>query len=641
MRVNYQFRIRILFILIALLIVGPPLLSTVYSQSSPQIQVSETTPIAGVSGYSVVSTTHTPSRNVTIYSGNVFDSSADWVMENAHHQFYLNRWGVNSVTQVQSGARILLEGYHKFQDNYFESEVIFRGRPSFPIMNYTDIQFSTDVSVLSGNVDVSIRLLFKDTEGYDWWEAGSTTVNLVAGASDEIVLIPDFTNITSNTSGWIVDSEIEIKLFTLVPADVIVGEVAITAESEVDLYPVSLDFQALDGESFFSNSYMDRIGGYVREQWTSSKPDETYFVGVWLTNTGDDNDASLVFIRKSGETFYLREGTYTGFAGWLEFDADTGTSVERQGMNISFAVTADEATDVEIQIEATRIYLSASPNLAYTRVNIDSENISQLYIVDLPLSGEEYLYLPPMQEFDIRMTLLQYDFRETDETHSNYQVFATSVITKDANSNVEISMTYPQLDVLGFTFNEAFILGFVALSGIIIVIALSIHMNKKWTSPKFKPTLIPLITIFVSIVTPWVNYSFLTSANPETQIGGNIFVPLLTTFWSSVGSSITLAPNNYLLPNLGVLALFFWLPIAYFLYQMIYRRQVISIREIHKKDSLTASVLVIGPAFLGGYYLWFCLNGICTISIGLIAAIAIIPAWIIAWRLEGKEQIPE
>ena len=229
MRASYQFRIRILIILIALLIVGPPLLSTVYSQSRPQIQVSETTPIAGVSGFSAVNSTHAPSREVTIYSGNVFDSSADWVMENIHHQFYLNRWGVESVTEVQSGARVLLEGYHKFQDNYFESEAIFLGKLSFPVMNYTDIQFSTAVSVLSGSVNVSIRILFKDTEGYEWWEAQSTTVNLVAGASDEIILNPDYTNITSNTSGWIIESAIEITLFTLIPSEVIVGGVTVTA----------------------------------------------------------------------------------------------------------------------------------------------------------------------------------------------------------------------------------------------------------------------------------------------------------------------------------------------------------------------------------------------------------------------------
>jgi hypothetical protein len=65
---------------------------------------------------------------------------------------------------------------------------------------------------------------------------------------------------------------------------------------------------------------------------------------------------------------------------------------------------------------------------------------------------------------------------------------------------------------------------------------------------------------------------------------------------------------------------------------------VISIREIHSKDSLTAAGLVFGPFFIGLYYLWFCINNVCSISIGLIAALAILPAWIVAWYLEGKEQ---
>jgi len=637
MRVSYQFRIRILFILIALLIVGPPLLS-VYSQSSPQIQVSETTPIAGVSGYSVVNSAQAPTRDVTIYSGTVFDNSADWVMEDVHHQIYLDRWGVKSVTEVDSGARILLEGYHKYEDNYFDSVVVFRGKPSFPVMNYTNVQFSVAISVLTGNVDVTMRVHFKNAEGYDWWETPSTTVNLEAGASEEIVLNPDFYNITSNTSGWIIESSIEIEIFSQVPADVIIGEIEVTAESEVDLYPVSFDLQALDGESLFSNPYMDRIGGYARESWTASIPAETYYLGIWFTDTGDENDTALGFIRKTNETFYLRAGTYAGFAGWLEFDADTGTSIQKSGVNITLTVAADESTAVKIQIEATRIYLSSTPNFAYTRVEIDTENISHLYNVDLPLSGEDFLYLPPMEEFDIWMSPLQYDYRESDDTHYSYQLRAQAVVSKDADSNVVITLVYAQSDVLGFTFNEAFILGIVALAGIIIIIALSIRVNEKWTSPKIRPSLIPLTVIFISIVTPWVNYSFMTAANPETQIGGNIFVPLLTTLWSSLGSSVTLAPNNYLLPNMGVLALFFWLPVAYFMYQMIYRRQVISIKEMHKKDSLTASGLVLGPFVIGLYYLWFCINGICSISIGLIAAVGILPAWIVAWILEGREQ---
>ncbi|MHA1135909.1 MAG: hypothetical protein ACTSSE_05425 [Candidatus Thorarchaeota archaeon] len=637
MRISYQFRIRILLILVALLIVGPPLLSTVYSQT-PQFQVSETSAIEGVSGYSVDHSYQAPSRDVIIYSGNVFDSSADWVVENLHHQVYLDRWGVESVTEIQNGVRVLLEGYHKFEDNYFESVVTFRGKPSFPIMNYSNIQFSAALTVLSGNVDVSMRIQFKDAEGYDWWEEDSTTVNLQAGITDQIILNPDFTNITSNTSGWIIESAIEITLFTLVPTDVIVGEVVIEADSEVDLYPVSFDLQAQDGESLFLNPYMDRIGGFVREGWDGTLPAETYYLGLWLTNTEDVNDTALVFIRSMNETFYLREGTYSGFAGWIEFDAVTGTGIQRSGVNITFTVSSDEATEVYVQIDVTRLYLSAIPNFAYTRVEVDTANISQIYYLDLPLSEVDYLYLPPLPELRILMCALQYDFRSVDEIHSNYQLSAQTTVSKNADSNAEVTMTYNQIDVLGFTFNEAFILGFVALAGIIIIVALSIHANKKWTSPKFKPSLIPLTVIFFSIVTPWVNYSFMTSANPELQIGGNIFIPLLTTLWSSLGSSITLAPNNYLLPNIGVLALFFWLPVAYFMYQMIYKRRVISIREIHRNDSLTASCLVIGPFFIGLYYLWFCINNVCSISIGLIAAVGILPAWIIAWYLEGKEQ---
>lgn len=638
MSVSYKFRIRILVILIVLLIVGPPLLSSVYDQSSPQIQVNETSPIDGVSGYSVTDSSHTPIRELTIYSGNVFDSSADWVIENLHHQVYLNRWGVESITEIQNGAKVLLEGYHKFEDNYFESVVTFRGKPSFPVMNYTDIQFSAAFTVLSGNIDVTMRILFKDSEGYDWWEAESTTVNFQAGISDEVILNPDFTNITSNTSGWIIESAIEITLFTLVPSDVIVGEVEITAESDVNLYPVSFDLQALDGESLFSNPYMNRIGGYVREEWAGTLPAETYYLGLLLTNTGDENDAALVYVRSMNETFFLREGTYSGFAGWFEFDANTGIGNQREGVNITFTVSADEATEVEVQINATRLYLSATPNFAYTRIEIDTENVSQIYYLDIPLVDADYLYLPPLSELNIRMLPLHYDFRHTDVIHSNYQLSTLTTVSKIADSNVEARMTYNQIDVLGFTFNEAFILGLVALVGIIIVIALSIHANKKWSSPKIKPSLIPLTVIFVSIVTPWINYSFMTSANPETQINGNIFIPLLTTLWSSLGSSITLAPNNYLLPNVGILALFFWLPVAYFMYQIIYKRRVISVREILAKDSLTAAGLVLGPFFIGIIYLWFCINSVCSISIGLTAALAILPAWIVAWHLEGKEQ---
>lgn len=637
MRVSHQMRIRLLVLLTAILIIGPPILSLATRQIRPQIQVTELDSIEGVTGYSVDNSYFTPSRNIEIYSGNVLDSNVDWVLENGHHQFYLDKWGVESVVESQSGVNIQLAGYHKFQDNYFDSEVVFRGKPSFPVMNYSSIQVAIDLSVLQGSVNATLRFLFKDTNGNDWWEVNPTTRYLQAGEENTISLSPAFTNIIGNTSGWIIESAIEISIFSQVPAEVIISEVSITAESEVDLYPVSVDLQTLDSESLFSNPYMKRIGGYIREDWTVSTTASTYYLGAWLTNTGDEGDTSLVYIRRMNETFYLREGTYSGFMGWLEFDADDGTCSQREGVNVTFTVTADASTDVVVQIPATKLFLSTTPNFAYTRVEINSEYTSQLYYIDLPLLQTTYLYLPPLAEVEIWSAVMVYDYRYTDQTNRDFSLPAATAVSKDANSNLELVLVYPQLEVLGFSFTASFLLGAASLLGIIIIIGLSIRANKKWTKPKFRPSLIPLTAIFISIIMPWVNYSFATAANPETHIVGNIYIPLLTTFWSSVGSSLTLAPNSYLLPNLGVLALFFWLPVVFFLYQMVYKKKVISIRELHKKDSLTTSGLVLGPFVLGLYYLWFCINNVCSISIGLIATVAILPAWIVAWYLEGKE----
>lgn len=630
----------ILGILVLVFFVVPPLISTAIGQTTPDFQVTETAAISGTPGYSITTSTQAPVRNVTIYSGYVLDSSADWMLENAHYQTNLDHWGVKSVQREEKGVRLNLAGYHKFQDNYFDSEAFFRGRPSFPVMNYSDVQFSVSINVLSGDVAVTLRVRFKDSSSFEWSEMTQTSRQMEAGDDQRLVLSPSRSVINTLTTGSFAESAIGITIFSEVPAEVIIGEVSVIANSREDLYPVSFDIQAQDGASLFSNQYTNKVGGLIRERWTGATTMSSYYYlpALRLTDTGNESDASLLLVRETNQTFYLREGTYSGFAGWVKMDSSSGLDALTSGINITITVTSNQALSVQIKILVTRLSMILTPNFAYTRIEIDAANSTEFYYVDYPFTESEFLYLPPLATFNLKVKQLQYDYRNIDDAHLTYsqQNQFVSVVSKANDSNIDASVVFPVFAAMGFIFDLGFVIAIVALIGIIGIVLLAIYENRGWRDPYIQPSLLPLSVILISVFTPWISYSFLTGANPETTIYGNIFVPILTTLWDSMGGSANIAPNVYLLPNIILLAVLYWLPIGYLLLQIVYKRKVIIIRELQKIDTLILIDILLGPLVMGIFALDLCLNGFCSINIGLIATLALLPAWIIAKVLEDR-----
>ena len=135
MKISHKTRMIIFGALILAFFIGPMMTSSISTLNKPVTHVSETDPIPGEIGYSISSQTHAATRNVTIYQGNVMDTIGDWVLEGSQFQSVMDRGGVDSVSTGDYGTLVKLDGYHKFEDNYYDSNAVFRARPSFPVMN--------------------------------------------------------------------------------------------------------------------------------------------------------------------------------------------------------------------------------------------------------------------------------------------------------------------------------------------------------------------------------------------------------------------------------------------------------------------------------------------------------------------------
>ncbi len=628
--------------LILLIVLSPLISSTIAVNQSPVFYVSETDSITGGTGYSIINQTHTPERNITVYNGNVLDSDADWVLDDGHYQSVMDRKGIDSVYQKSDGIHVILEGYHKYGDNYFDSEAIFRGMPILPVMNYSEVEVAVKVRTISGSAVINLSVMFKDPSSYEFSAANETGIELDTKMQNVISLTPSLSHIREITQGLSAECVIVVTITSQVKSEVVIEEVRITAISNEDLYPITIDIQAPDGESLVSNEYTDRLGGILREGWDSPTVFHyyTYQPVVWLNHTEDENNPGLLLIRKTNETFYLKEGVYSGVAGWGKIDSSFGLDSIIAGINITITVSADNAVTILIRIQAVRLFITISPIFAYTRIEIDSTDGSEFYYIDYPISPEEYLYLPIVTNFTIKVSPLQYNSRQIDEMQRVFSLqnqFSTR-ITKSAESNILVTINFSDFEVLGFIFDAGFIIQVISVICIIGIILLTIYENKKWTKPKIQPSLLPLATILVSIFTPWINYRMLTSANPETLIYGNVFVPILMTLWGSTGSSITIAPSSYLHPNLILLGGLYWLPVGYLVYEIVYKRSVLSFEYLEKVDSLLVILILLGPLVLAINYLNMCLTGICTVSIGLIATIAILPMWILAKVIDEKQK---
>ena len=582
--------------------------------------------MGGTVGYTIQKTTYTPQTNVVVYNGSVNDPSADWFISSG--LFYQCYDDSQDVTLELDGTGIITNGY------LYDSYVQFVGRPTLPLFNYSHVSFSVDIKVLQGSAHASIEVNYREWPEIHWHEAGKNTTSLDETQSGTLVLEPSLDSAYNLTSGWGIRTTILLRFTSSEESVIQVGNVIISVKSNENLYPVTFDMQAPDGESLFLNPSMN----ILRSENYFYSMEYPRYTAIELTRTENYTDSSIYEPRSVNETLYLAEGTYEGVAGWF-YDR---YKMENSIFNISFTIEPNESVFIAIRIPTFRLYIDINPSFAYSEVWVS--DWGTIYRIEYPLQDADYLYMPNGTSFTITVSPIAYEsHRFVDYAHYNYrQPSARCTFAANGTSDVRVTVVFSQFSILGIILDWGQILEIVGTALLLLLLiygGITRGFAGARTNYYARANLLPVSVYYIATFLPWVTYSFNTDAYPPTTIFGVVFVPLYMTIWWSQGSQFTPAPSSYLIPNIIVFAFLYWLPIMYLSYLIATHSNSINSKFTTDEDIAALTLLsAVGVFVIGGYYMTLCATGLCYVNIGLIAALLMLPAWGIAYGLRRRHE---
>jgi hypothetical protein len=612
-RGKYSRRIKWLIVVIAVaLFLIAPSVSYAHRNMEPTFDARDESPIGGSIGYMISTTPHAPQTSVVVYNGTVNDPGADW---------YINYGSFYQIYDESRGIELALDGISTRADgSTTNSSVGFVGRPTLPLFNYSQVSFSINIKVLQGSANASLRVNYRAWPDFDWCEAGRNSTFLEENESTELLLRPSLDGAFNLSSGWIVRTIMLVDVISSEKSVVLIGDVVISVASNENLYPVTFDIQAPDGESLFLNPYMRSL----RYAYSYSDEEKASYPAVKLTRTGNSTDSSIFGPRITNETLYLAEGEYEGTTGWF-YQHGYNLSV----FNISFTIEPNESILVFIRIPTLRLFIDIYPSFAYSEVTTIDGVVK--YMIDYPLQDIKYLYMPIRASLGISIHPFSYDYN---------QATAVMLIQTNGTSCVRVTVIFSQFSIFGVVLDWGQILGIL---GTALLLLLLIHGAAKRSFARvrkdynLRTNLLPVLLYYITIFFPWVTYSFDTEVTPSSTIFGAIMVPLFTTLLWSPQSQVTPTPNSYLLPNIIAIAFLYWIPVFYLSYLIATRSNSISYELLSKDtDPLLSLGVIGGPFIIGCYYTWLCIIGLCYANIGLVATLLTLPSWFVASKLRER-----
>ncbi len=616
---------KLVVVISIVLFIVAPIVSYAHRNVEPTYIARDESPIEGSIGYTIQRMPHSPQTSVVVYNGSVNDQSADWY---SSYSYFCK------IHDEARGVTLELEGTGTTPIGHTLNSVVgFTGKPTLPLMNYSKVCFSVDIDVIQGSANVSLRVFYNTWPDNDWNKAGENITCFKDGQSGSIILIPPLSAAYNLSSGWAIRANMVVDITSSEESRVRIGDVVISAVSNENLYPVTFDLQAPDGESLFLNPYMRALRF---EDYLYYDNDYPRYPAIELTRTGNTTDSSIFGPRITNETLYIAEGSYSGMAGWFYGEYKMDGSI----FNISFTIGPDESVLIAIRIPTFRLYIDIDPLFAYSKVSV--RDWGYIYRIEYPLKDAEYLYMPNITTIIITVRPIGYIYnRGVDYAHLPYrQATATLSVITDGESCVRVSVVFSQFVIFGFILDWGQILGIVG-AALLLLLLIYGGIKKSFagarTDYNLRTNIIPVLLYYITMFSPWVTYSFNTDGNPFTTVSGSVMVPLYTTLWWNSESQLTPSPSSFLLPNVFAILFLYWIPMIYLSYLLATRTNSIE-KELFDKDddSYLSLGVALGPFVIGCYYAWLCITGLCYFSIGLVAALLTLPSWGVAYWLRVR-----
>ncbi|MBD3406136.1 MAG: hypothetical protein GF411_08430 [Candidatus Lokiarchaeota archaeon] len=524
-----------------------------------------------------------------------------------------------SYTERETGLKIDFE----------DTEMVFSTDVNIPLHNITKLTFEADVEVLQGTTNLSMYI------GIERWKDllsvpfNNTFANHTRYTVYYSTCTPEMYTmqvdvplwmINNATDDWMVQADFRIRLDSVLYSSIIIKSVQITAEYDIDLYPVTIDMKASDGNSLYSNPYSKELGPtpYLR-----------------LTNSMKEN-YSRIYIPVGNETIYLPEGEYEGVIGWhVSFDFWEESS-------ILFLVESGKKTIVHAPIGTLKLQIDLNPRVPHLQMSVllfnenstvkykfqDGPWISFSYYRFWSIAVHEidYLYIPAiMGSLILGIYVMDQIMFISSETDIDIQ--------QDISGSNDLIL---DIDLAYFEF-----LGFALSPGETIVITVAVSLifaaiitlwknteNQKWISQLKNVKSIPFWLSLGSIFVPWFIVNMQSGPFIDMyEINYLGFVPLLLLVSWNEGSLIfpTGFPQNFV--SVIVIALF-WVPFL----AMLYILREDNIWQVR----IPNLVAMLGPLAMAGSFLIVAnlLDVPLILLPGVYLAILVPVSWILTYALK-------
>jgi hypothetical protein len=484
-----------------------------------------------------------------------------------------------------------------------------------PLDDYDSLEFSTDISLFSGEASVRLQVGYTDYYGIDLDHLNhqqKATLNS-QNSSARLSIDAPLATLNAQVSHWLVHAYILVEISTRSTARIVLHNASVKATSSQDLFRLRIDVQSTNGSSLYANPYF---------KWCRDYPQ------LNLTRQGVPDEWAVFRIERPNDTLYLAPCNISGYGGWrIDFYREYCVPVN---------VTLNNGDDVVwgIRLFSTRLYLSINPHLPSLSLDVGGYSYENPYFrLAYDPAVSEFLYIPlPDREKSV-------SFRVTFSTsdHFGFRYFSMDAYwygVMDSQSDWNLEVVYPviELGFLTITYADVVVLINSILIGAFLITRVVIYFRKLGISNVIRdPRTIPFILLCVSSVCPWDTYtqSFIYWSGPESTVTFVRYTPIATYLEFSAGSMTLINPGLAAVMHdiiamglVGTALVMFWFPLLVGLSR-------IGVAVEQRVDPfflivMILPILLVLTAFVPGFYI-----ETVTLELGSYLALLALPLWLI------------
>lgn len=487
-----------------------------------------------------------------------------------------------------------------------------------PLDDYDSLEFSTDISLLSGEASVGLQVDYIDYYGIDLNHLNQQQQATLNSENNSVRLSFDapLATLSAQVSHWLVHAYMGVVISASSKARIVLHNVSVKATSSQDLFRLRIDVQSINGSSLYANPYF---------KWCWESPQ------LNLTRQGAPDEWAVVPIARPNDTLYLAPCNISGFGGWrndLFYREDC----------VPVNLTLNNGDDVVwgIRLFSTRLYLSINPQLPALYVDVGGSSYDNPYFrLAYDPAVSEFLYIPlPDYEKSVSLSV---SLGSSYSYHFGFRYFSIDahwygVMDSQSDWNLDVVFPVIELGPLTITYADIVVLINSILLGAFLIARVAIYFKKLGLSNVIRdPRTIPFILLCVSSVCPWATYtqSFVHWSGPESTVTFVRYTPLATYLESSAGSMTLIDPglagalyDIIAMGLVGAAFILFWFPLLVGL-----SRIGVSVEQ--RVDPfflivLVLPILLVLTAFMPGFYIQTV-----TLELGSYLALLALPLWLI------------